>query len=172
MGRLETYKGVQDIVTALPFLPADHRLVVVGSGPAADLIEKTAARLGVGGRVLLRGRVPDDELRAWYGRAAVAVSLSRHESFGLTVLESAAAGAPVVASDIPAHRESMAFVPAGRIRLVPLDADGETLAQAITAARAQGRSTDHSAWHLPTWDTLVDGTLTTYRSVLQATTRG
>jgi glycosyltransferase involved in cell wall biosynthesis len=171
VGRLEEYKGVQRVVAALPFLPADHRLVVVGSGPARDRIEQTAARLGVSGRVVLLGHVPDHELRAWYGRAAVAVSLSRHESFGLTVLESAAAGAPVVASDIPAHRESMAYAPAGRISLVPLDAEGQTLARAITAARAQGRSTDRSAWRLPTWDTLVDGVLTAYESVLGTSPR-
>ena len=166
VGRLETYKGVEHIVAALPFLPADHRLVVVGSGPARERIERTAARLGVSGRVLLCGRVPDDELRAWYARAAVAVSLSGHESFGLTVLESAAAGAPVVASDIPAHRESVAYAPPGRISLVALRADGETVAHAITAARDQGRWNDRSGWRLPTWDTLVDGTLTTYESLL------
>lgn len=167
VGRLETYKGVHNVVAALPFLPAGWRLVVVGSGPARAAIEHAAAAAGVASRVVLRGRVSDDELRAWYASAAVAISLSQHESFGLMVLESAAAGLPVVASDIGAHRESQAFVGPGRLTLVAPDAPGSMVATAIMAARAQGRSNDRIGWHLPSWDGLVDGVLDVYRDVIR-----
>ena len=86
----------------------------------------------------MRGRVADEELRAWYQHAAVFVSLSELESFGLAVLEAAAAGVPVLASDIPAHRESTAWVPAGRITLVPSDGDSPTIAAAIDVVAAAG----------------------------------
>jgi glycosyltransferase involved in cell wall biosynthesis len=164
VGRLEAYKGVERIVDAMRHLPASVRLVVVGSGPAEADIRHAANSLG--DRILLRGRVPDEELRAWYQRAAAFVSLSAHESFGLTVLEAAAAGVPVVASDIPAHRESCAFVPQGRITLVSLDGDDAALARAITASLGQGRADDRSSWALPSWDGLVDATLRVYRGVL------
>ena len=128
VGRLEAYKGVERVVAAMAFLPPTHRLVVVGQGPDREAIERAATGAGVADRVVLRGRVPDEELLAWYQRAALFISLSAHESFGLAVLEAAAAGVPVVASDIPAHREASSFVPPGRITLVPSASDASGIA--------------------------------------------
>ncbi len=174
VGRLEAYKSVERIVEALPHLPATHRLVVVGEGPARASIESAATRLGLGDRVVMRGRVSDDELVAWYASAAVSISLSRHESFGLVVLEAAAAGCPVVAADIPALREAAGYAPPGRIALVDLDASSEVLAAAISGAIARGRSqrlttTERApGWTIPTWDSLVDGVLRVYDDVMAA----
>jgi len=168
VGRLEPYKGVTRLVRAMSFLPPTHRLVVVGQGSAHAAIEQAAAAAGLADRVVMRGRVADEELRAWYQHAAVFVSLSELESFGLAVLEAAAAGIPVVASDIPAHRESTAWVPAGRITLVPSDGDSPTIAAAIDVAHSQGRADDRSGWALPSWDDLVERTVAVYRSVLEA----
>ncbi len=166
VGRLAGYKQVDHIVSALPFLPPEHRLTVIGEGPDAPVIARTADRLGVAERVRLRGQVSADELRAWYAAADVYVTLSREEAFGLTVLEAAAAGAPVLASDIPSHREVRGYAEHGRVRLVDPGATGEALAIAIEEARAAGRSTDRSGWHLPTWGGLVDGVLAAYEGVL------
>ncbi len=165
VGRLEAYKGVERVVGALRRLPDGVRLVVVGGGSAEAAVREAARDLG--DRVVLRGRVPDEELRAWYQRAASFVSLSMHESFGLTVLEAAAAGVPVVASDIPAHRESCGFVPQGRITLVPLDGDDAAVARAIVTSLERGRVVDRSSWALPTWDGLVEATLQVYRGVVE-----
>ena len=70
------------------------------------------ARLGV---APARAGAASDELWALYGGAAVFAFPSRHEGFGLPVLEAMSQGAPVVASDIPAIRE----VAGGAARLVP-----------------------------------------------------
>ncbi len=166
VGRLESYKGVERVVRAMAFLPQTHRLVVVGQGPDRDLIERAASDADVADRVVMRGRVPDEELLAWYQRAAVFISMSAHESFGLAVLEAAAAGVPVVASDIPAHRESTSFVPTGRITLVPGASDSRGIAAAIQSGLRQGHAEDRTGWALPTWDDLVERTITVYRSVL------
>ena len=168
VGRLEPYKGVERLVAGMPHLPSTYRLVIVGQGPAREAIEHAASVAGVADRVVMRGRVPDEELAAWYQRAGVFVSLSAHESFGLAVLEAAAAGVPVVASDIPAHREATSFVPAGRISLVAGSSDGPGIGAAIRSALAQGRASDRAGWVLPTWDDLVDRTVAVYRDVLKA----
>lgn len=171
VGRLEAYKSVDRAVRSLAHLPADHRLVVVGDGPARQDIVSAAEESSLTDRVVLRGRVPDDELRHWYGSADVAISLSSHESFGLTVLEAAAAGLPVVASDIPALREVSRFAPAGRVVLVPLDASDAELAAAIRTAVSRGRvapvgEAQSPGWSLPTWDGLVEGVLAIYAGAL------
>jgi len=167
VGRLEAYKGVAQAVRAMPFLPPTYRLVVVGQGPDRDAIERAATDAGVADRVVLRGRVPDEELQAWYRQASVFVSLSTHESFGLAVLEAAAGGVPVVASDIPAHRETTAFVPPGRITLVSGATGAAEVAASIETALAQGRAMDTTGWQLPSWDDLVERTVAVYQRVLE-----
>lgn len=166
VGRLEAYKGVQRLPAALARLPG-HRLVVIGDGPDRDAIGEAAARAGVMDRVVLRGRVSDAELVAWYRSADVLVSLSRHESFGLTVLEAAAAGLPVAASDIGAHQDSSAMLPIGRVTLVPMDGDAAAIATGIGAAIAEGRRDGDAAPVVPSWDQLVDRMIELYDSVAQ-----
>jgi glycosyltransferase involved in cell wall biosynthesis len=168
VGRLQSYKGVERVVAAMAFLPPTHRLVVVGQGPDREAIERAASAAGVADRVVFRGRVPDEELLAWYRGADLFISLSAHESFGLAVLEAAAAGVPVVASDIPAHREATSFVPPGRITLVPSASDASGIAAAVRAGLGRGRADDRTEWALPSWDDLVDRTIAVYRDVLRA----
>ena len=71
----------------------------------ASAVEST--RSGSPTHVLLPGFVPDDTLACLY-TAATAVALpSLAEGFGLPAVEAAACGAPVLLSDLPAHRESL-----------------------------------------------------------------
>ena len=51
------------------------------------------------------GNIDPGELQQAYRRAAVTASLSEREAFGITLLEAVASGCPVVASDVPSHRE-------------------------------------------------------------------
>ncbi|HEY3811090.1 MAG TPA: glycosyltransferase family 1 protein [Acidimicrobiales bacterium] len=128
VGSLEPRKGVGTLVAAMARLrrrgggpAAGVHLVLAGYpgwldgdlAPAADL-----ATLGGGLRQL--GRVSEEELWALYGGASLFAFPSRHEGFGLPVLEAMSQGTPVVAADIPALRE----VAGGAARLVaPGDID-------------------------------------------------
>jgi len=57
------------------------------------------------GEALTLGRVSDDEMHELLGSAELVVVASFDEGLSLPVIEALRAGVPVVASDIPAHRE-------------------------------------------------------------------
>jgi glycosyltransferase involved in cell wall biosynthesis len=167
-GRLEQYKQVDRVVEAIAHLPASFRLVVFGEGPDLDRIVGTTAACGVANRVDIAGRMPDDALKGAFRTAAVFVSLSRQEAFGLTVLEAAAVGTPVVCSDIPAYREVSGLLPPGAITLLDVDVGPAAVATAIAAAAAGPRPVAPSVSQLPTWSTMAAGILDGYAAVLES----
>jgi glycosyltransferase involved in cell wall biosynthesis len=79
--------------------------VLVRVGGVTSRVFGQGERLQHGERVVEMERVSDPELRALLEAAAVLVSPSRYEGFGLPPLEAMACGCPVIASGIPAHRE-------------------------------------------------------------------
>jgi alpha-1,3-rhamnosyl/mannosyltransferase len=125
VGSLEPRKGVGTLVAAMARLrrrrPTPVPLVLAGYpgwrgadlAPAADLAT-------LGGDLRQLGRVSEEELWALYGEASLFAFPSRHEGFGLPVIEAMSQGTAVVAADIPALRE----VAGGAARLVvPGDVD-------------------------------------------------
>ena len=62
---------------------------------------------GLDRRVRLPGFVSDEVLACLYAGARAAVLPSLAEGFGLPAVEAAACGAPVVLSELPAHRETL-----------------------------------------------------------------
>lgn len=105
VGRLDAYKRVDRLIACLPYLPEATVLAIIGTGPERPRLEHLALSLGVQQRVQFLGKVSDTELQRWYHRAAVVVSLSEAESFGITVVEALAAGCRVVCNDIPAFKD-------------------------------------------------------------------
>ena len=129
VARLTGQKGVDVAVRALPLLPDDTVLVVLGEGPERATLEALARELGVADRVFLPGRVPD--VAAWLRRATVFVHPARWEGFGLGVLEAMLAGLPVVASRVSSLPELVIDGETGV--LVPPD-DASALALGVAKA--------------------------------------
>jgi glycosyltransferase involved in cell wall biosynthesis len=107
VGRLVPHKGVDDIIRALPMLPEDVVLVVVGDGPDLDSLQDFASSRGLQQRVRFAGGVSAEDLPRYYSIATLFVfpSQNRLEGFGLAPLEALASGKPVVVADMPGVRE-------------------------------------------------------------------
>lgn len=109
VGRLVERKGqvwfLERVAEDLLHDPQNY-LVIVGDGPDRDRVKAATEKLGgLPGRILVRGRVSDAELSAWYARATVMVMPNLPvkgdaEGFGMVALEAAAHGCPVVASTL------------------------------------------------------------------------
>jgi glycogen(starch) synthase len=100
-GRLEYEKGVHDLIAALPRIRRAHpgtRLLVAGRGTHAEFLLEQARTHRVRRAVRLLGHLPDRDLAATLAGADAVVLPSRYEPFGMVALETAAAGAPLVAS--------------------------------------------------------------------------
>ncbi|MFC6354808.1 glycosyltransferase family 4 protein [Luethyella okanaganae] len=74
----------------------DLRAVVVGTGPATEVVRARAAELGVEKAITFAGRVDDELLDGLFARALVLVNPSAREGFGLVVAEAAAHATPSV----------------------------------------------------------------------------
>jgi glycosyltransferase involved in cell wall biosynthesis len=160
-GRIETYKQVDKTIAAMKHLPEQYVLRVTGDGGARPDVESLTLELGLEKRVTFLGRVSDDDLYRWLRTASVYVSMSSNEAMPVTFIEALAAGARVVASDIPAHQDLVTKT-RGAITLVPLAADPSAVAAAIE---------DRMAAPVPTarvdsWDDVTNETLDLYREIL------
>jgi glycosyltransferase involved in cell wall biosynthesis len=103
IGRLEPYKGVQDLLAATALVARTIptlRLEIAGDGSYRSELVALAESLGIGDRVLWRGFVEGDAKEAWFrGVHVVAVPSNVWENFGLVALEALTRGRPVVATD-------------------------------------------------------------------------
>lgn len=75
------------------------RGVLVGRGVDEPRLRGVAAECGVSDALVFAGFVPDDELPAVYRAATCYLHTGRDETFGLSVLEAAWSGVPVIAVD-------------------------------------------------------------------------
>jgi glycogen(starch) synthase len=100
-GRIDPRKGIDLAIEALPLLPPEARLDVVGGGDEGHLAElrALAERLGVGERVEFRDAEDRTRLRERYAEADVVLFPVRwEEPWGLVPLEAMSVGTPVIAT--------------------------------------------------------------------------
>jgi glycosyltransferase involved in cell wall biosynthesis len=124
VGRLVPSKGHAVVLDAWARARPEAELRILGRGPMRSRLEALAARCANAGVEDFR-----DDWWELLGRAAAFVLMSEFEGAPNAVMEAAAAGVPLVLSDIPAHRELLDddgawFVPVG---------DGAAAARALVA---------------------------------------
>lgn len=101
-------KRQEDLVDAMALLSARGvglSCRFAGAGPTLDDMRGRAASAGVAGQVSFDGPVPPADLPALLAGADIAVLPSAWEGMSMGMLESMAAGLPVVATDVPGTRE-------------------------------------------------------------------
>jgi glycosyltransferase involved in cell wall biosynthesis len=127
VGGISPHKNVVGLVDAytrvVEALPDPPSLVIAGAlesevfASAAGEVRDRIARTGQNGHVVLPGFVPDETLARLFSGAALVVSPSLGEGFGLPAVEAAACGAPLLLSELPAYRDSVGdaalYVPPG-----------------------------------------------------------
>ena len=103
VGRLSKEKGISTLLAAWDQVPSDLELHIVGEGELRDEIARRAQN---DNRIKLLGWLPNDQVFDVVGRAMFTVMPSVwYETFGRTIVESFAAGVPVVASDLGCMKE-------------------------------------------------------------------
>jgi glycosyltransferase involved in cell wall biosynthesis len=146
-GRLVKEKGFDVALRAFAQLAdPDAWLAIVGEGEEREPLMALADQLGVGGRVLLPGYVPD--IRPWLEKARAFLLTSYYEGYAAVIVEALGAGRPVVSTDCtPAARELLAGDQAGHVAPIG-DAAGlaeglrKVLAQPAPDPQALARSVD------------------------------
>lgn len=146
----------------------DLKLVIVGSlGWGHEAILRRLRPWLAGGDVQLLEDVPAAELRLLYRHAAATVCPSLGEGFDFSGVEAMRCGSPVIASDIPVHRDIYreaaeyfhAYAPGDLVRAVAAVIDPAHGGHA-DALRERGRtvSTDYLPQRvLPQWHAFLQG---------------
>ncbi|AWB26411.1 glycosyltransferase family 4 protein [Halococcoides cellulosivorans] len=152
-------KGVHTLVDAAPALrerDAEAHIVHVGGhghSGYADYLETRIQELGVEDVVTLTGRVPREELLGWFETCDVAVSAAYSEGCPINVLEAAASGSTVVATDVAGAPDVL-----GDLGIYAEPGDPEGLADAMADGfdADTGPALRQRIEEQFTWDRIVD----------------
>ncbi len=177
-GRIEQNKGFYVLAAALaalrelsgPIAEGRWRWVLVGDGPYRARLERAIADASLQPHVLLRGRVDDRDLHAWYEAATLFVHPTLYEGSSLVTLEAMAHRRAVVATTAGGLPDKVK--PGVNGWLVP-PGDPAALAAAISGALgnpdrlaamgAEGRGIVEREF---SWDAAGAATLRMYRELL------
>jgi len=106
----ERYKGVDEVIEALPALIADDPnlvYLVAGDGDDRARLEAKACALGLQDHVVFAGFIDEREKADHFRLANVFAMPGRGEGFGFVFLEALACGIPAVGSLVDGSREAL-----------------------------------------------------------------
>lgn len=102
LGRLVEYKGYRYLIETAKFLPDDYVILIGGSGPLKQELQKQIDTNHLCNKVELLGRVSDEDLPNYFEACDLYVlsSIWKTEAFGIVQLEAMSCSKPVVATKI------------------------------------------------------------------------
>ncbi|MBX7245876.1 MAG: glycosyltransferase family 4 protein [Candidatus Sumerlaeaceae bacterium] len=164
VGTREPRKNLDDLLAAYRLLLASNRylppLVCVGSGNDSKQSHT---------EIIFPGYIPDSDMPALYRSASLLVFPSRHEGFGLPILEAMASGVPVICSSAMGaldhiSRDSVSILPDNSPTTIAaaietLLGDSVTLQNQVSSGHQSARSM--------TWDKCAARTLEAYTAATE-----
>ncbi len=174
-GAFNPRKNVDGLVRGYASLPAElvkrHQLVIVCEAPplTRNHYLVMAKELGVEGRVLIPGFVPEEVLVALFQSTELAVYPSLYEGYGLPVIDSLACGAPTIAGDNSSLREILPR----EARFEPTDpgAIGAAIVRALTDKPFRERLTALTNMEPPSWASVADKAAVVFEELLRRSLR-
>lgn len=144
VGRIVPEKRPDLLIEATRHLPDGIKVVLVGdSSFSDDYVDTIRASTTANERLVLPGYLFGSELAAVYENAAVFVQPSDLEGLPLTILEALSYKIPVVASDIPPHKEVLGACMCDGHRLFAAG-DAHALREELMAALELGQQSPES----------------------------
>lgn len=104
LGRLGTEKNLEELLDCFAAALVENfnlTFLIVGDGPDKMNLERMAVELDIDSHVIFTGMVRPDEVQEYYQLADVFVSASTSETQGLTYIEAAANGLPLLCRKDP-----------------------------------------------------------------------
>jgi glycosyltransferase involved in cell wall biosynthesis len=96
--RLVHKNGIDDVISALPHLPAHVKFVIFGTGPDEIKLNHQVAELGVTDRVVFYGFIDHSVMPKYLKACDIFIRPSRSEGMGNSFVEAMAAELPVIAT--------------------------------------------------------------------------
>lgn len=130
VGRVTPEKNIEQLMEEFELAATtkgELYLLVVGEGPNLKKAGQTAARQGLADRIKFVGQVEPAAVPAYLAVSDAFISASISEVHPLAVIESLAAGVPVIAIDSPGMRDAVVHEESGLL----VAAHGGSLAQAL-----------------------------------------
>jgi hypothetical protein len=174
-GAFNPRKNVDGLVQGYAMLPAElvkrHQLVIVCDAPTLTRNHYLvmAKELGIGGRLLIPGYVPEEVLVALFQTTELAVYPSLYEGFGLPVIDSMACGAPTIAGDNSSLREILPR----EARFEPTDpgAIASAIVRGLTDKPFRERLTELTTQEPPSWASVADKAAVAFEELLRRSLR-
>ena len=104
IGRLLHYKNVEVVIKAVSILKKNYAsvtLLIVGSGPNKENLERLVKKLNLHDNIIFKGQLSEEEKNELISSSISFVFPSLLEGFGLVILEAFAFKKPILVSNVP-----------------------------------------------------------------------
>ena len=169
IGRLHPVKSLDKLIKEFHHSHSDITLDIIGDGPAFKALQLQVSELGFEERIRFLGSLENEVIMPLISSYRALVLPSSYETQGIVLLEANAQAVPVIASDLPAIRESVTHNYNG---LLCNPQDGKQFIQAMnflaTDPEYASKMGTRGYLHVQTnygWDKIAERTLEVYQKV-------
>jgi len=171
VARLEKVKGIEYLIKAVKnfqFPISNFQLLVIGDGSERKNLEKLVKELSLEEKVKFFGQIPPEGIPEYLTRADCFVLPSLREGFGIAILESLAAGVPIIATKVGGILD---IIEDGRTGLLVEPKDSKAIADAIYEIYS-GRKFAKADLEKYDWQNIAEKVFKIYETPLETSQRG